>query len=175
MQPAWDIGSINTDRQHTLPHYGCGDDPQQQSQKDGWNEDFARQRLSSGATWDGSGVNFAIFSEHATKVELCLFDSVKAAREVQRVILPEQTDLIWHAYLPDIQPGQLYGYRVHGPYGPQGGHRFNPHKIVLDPYAKVIGRDLSWCDEMFGYTIGDPNADLLSTGAIMPPLLPWLP
>jgi len=113
-----------------------------------------------GATPDDDGVNFAIFSEHATKVELCLFDSPGDRHETHRVTLPEQTDLVWHGYVPHVSIGQLYGYRVHGPYDPSQGHRFNPHKIVLDPYAKVIGRDLRWCDEMFGYTIGSPDQDL---------------
>lgn len=113
-----------------------------------------------GATWDGSGVNFAIFSENATKVELCLFESAEADRESQRIPLPEQTDFVWHGYVPDIQPGQLYGYRVHGPYAPRDGHRFNPNKVLLDPYAKLIGRDIRWRDEMFGYRIGDAEEDL---------------
>ncbi|MGO9463465.1 MAG: glycogen debranching protein GlgX [Isosphaeraceae bacterium] len=118
------------------------------------------QPYPRGATWDGAGTNFALFSENATKVELCLFDSPDAQRESQRVTLPEQTDLVWHGYLPDVLPGQLYGYRVHGPYEPASGHRFNPHKIVLDPYAKAIGRDLRWDDVLFGYRIGDPAGDL---------------
>jgi isoamylase len=113
-----------------------------------------------GATWDGAGVNFALFSEHATKVELCLFDSAEATKENQRIALPEQTDQVWHGYLPGVQPEQLYGYRVTGPFEPQNGHRFNPNKIVLDPYAKAIGRDLRWDDTLFGYKIGDPQADL---------------
>src|SRR5919197_2157452 len=113
-----------------------------------------------GATWDGAGVNFALFSEHATKVELCLFESADAAQATHRIPLPEHTDQVWHAYLPDIMPGQLYGYRVHGPYEPAKGHRFNPNKIVLDPYAKALGRDLRWDDSLFGYKIGDPDADL---------------
>ena len=113
-----------------------------------------------GATWDGGGVNFAIFSEHATKVELCLFDSPDAQQESHRIKLPEQTDMAWHGYLPDVHPGQLYGYRVHGPYEPDEGHRFNPHKVLLDPYAKAIGRDLRWGDEMFGYRLGDDDEDL---------------
>jgi glycogen operon protein len=113
-----------------------------------------------GATWDGAGVNFALFAEHAHKVELCLFESSEARTETQRITLPEQTDQVWHAYLPDVQPEQLYGYRVHGPYEPARGHRFNPSKIVLDPYAKAIGRDLCWDDALFGYRIGDPAADL---------------
>lgn len=113
-----------------------------------------------GATWDGSGVNFAIYSEHATRVELCLFDSVKDRSETHCIPLMEQTDLVWHCYVPDVKPGQLYGYRVHGPYAPKHGHRFNPHKIVLDPYAKAIGRDIRWSDAMFGYRIGHPDGDL---------------
>jgi maltooligosyltrehalose trehalohydrolase len=113
-----------------------------------------------GATWDGAGVNFAIFSEHATKVELCLFDSADAAAESQRIVLREQTDMVWHGYFPDLRPGQLYGYRVSGPYEPHHGHRFNPNKVVLDPYAKAIGRDVRWNDAMFGYRIGDPRTDL---------------
>ncbi len=113
-----------------------------------------------GATWDGGGVNFALFSEHATQVELCLFDSPDAPKESHRIKLPEQTDLAWHAYLPDLQPGQLYGYRVHGPYEPVGGHRFNPNKVLLDPYAKAIGRALHWGDEMFGYRLGEADEDL---------------
>jgi len=113
-----------------------------------------------GATWDGAGVNFALFSEHATKVELCLFDSVDAKKEVVRLPLRFQTDLVWHAYLPEVLPGQLYGYRVHGPYEPAKGHRFNPNKILLDPYAKSIGRDLRWDDAVFGYKVGDQAEDL---------------
>src|SRR5436853_1094669 len=112
-----------------------------------------------GATWDGAGVNFALFSQHATKVELCLFDAVEGGNET-RITLPEQTEQVFHAYLPDAHPGQLYGYRVHGPYEPAKGHRFNPNKIVLDPYAKAIGRDLTWDDSLFGYKIGDQAGDV---------------
>jgi isoamylase len=113
-----------------------------------------------GATWDGKGVNFALFSEHATKVELCLFDSVDAEQATHCISMPEYTDQVWHAYLPEVLPGQLYGYRVHGPCEPQQGQRFNPSKIVLDPYAKALGRDVRWADELFAYRIGDPEADL---------------
>jgi isoamylase len=113
-----------------------------------------------GATWDGKGVNFALFSEHATKVELCLFDAADAAKEAHCLPLPEYTDHVWHGYLPDVLPGQLYGYRVHGPYEPQHGHRFNPHQVVLDPYARLIGRDVQWADECFAYRLGDPEGDL---------------
>jgi glycogen operon protein len=93
-------------------------------------------------------------------VELCLFDSVEAREETVCVPLKEQTDLVWHCYLPDVRPGQLYGYRVHGPYAPQQGHRFNPNKVLLDPYAKAVGRDIRWSDTMFGYCVGDPGEDL---------------
>jgi isoamylase len=117
-----------------------------------------------GATWDGAGVNFALFSEHATRVDLCLFESPQATRESQRFTLPEQTHQVWHVYLPDIVPHQLYGYRVYGPYDPGNGHRFNHHKVLLDPYAKAIGRNLQWGDELFGYRIGDPLEDLSFDG-----------
>jgi glycogen operon protein len=113
-----------------------------------------------GATWDGKGVNFALFSEHATQVELCLFDAVDAEQAAHCITMPQHTDQVWHAYLPEVLPGQLYGYRVHGPFEPQQGHRFNPSKIVLDPYARSIGRDVRWADELFAYRLGDPEADL---------------
>ncbi len=112
-----------------------------------------------GATWDGAGVNFALFSEHATKVELCLFDAPEGTSESERIALPERTEQVWHSYLPDVRPEQLYGYRIHGPYEPQNGHRYNPNKIVLDPYAKAVGRDLRWDDSLFGYKVGDAAAD----------------
>ena len=107
-----------------------------------------------GATWDGAGVNFALFAEHATKVELCLFDSHEAGAESKCIKLPEYTDMVWHGYFPDVEPGQLYGYRVYGPYDPAKGHRFNHNKVVLDPYAKAIGRDVRWDDSLFGYKVG---------------------
>src|SRR5688572_1528246 len=113
-----------------------------------------------GATWTGLGVNFAIFSAHATRVELGLFDSPDATAPFACVPLPEHTDMVWHGHLPDVRPGQLYGYRVHGPYEPRAGHRFNPHKIVMDPYAKSIGRAVRWDDAMFGYRLGDAAGDL---------------
>ena len=118
---------------------------------------WSGQPYPLGATWDGAGVNFALFSEHATKVELCLFDRRDSTRETHRIALPEQTEFVWHGYLPDAHPGQLYGYRVYGPYEPQHGHRFNPNKVALDPYAKAIGRDLKWDDSLFGYKLGDPE------------------
>ena len=113
-----------------------------------------------GATWTGLGVNFAIVSAHATRVDLCLFDSAEATRPSTCVPLPEHTDMVWHGYLPDIRPGQLYGYRVHGPYDPSQGQRFNPNKVVIDPYAKSVGRIVRWDDSMFGYVIGDAQSDL---------------
>ena len=123
-----------------------------------------------GATWDGAGVNFALFSEHAAKVELCLFDSPDAPEEAERVTLPEQTDMIWHGYLPDLRPGQVYGYRVHGPYDPSQGMRFNLNKVLLDPYAKAIGRNLRWDDALFGYAIGrdDLSFDERDSAAVAP-------
>jgi isoamylase len=113
-----------------------------------------------GANWDGSGVNFALFSENATGVELCLFDGENRSRETKRIRVTEQTDQVWHVYLPEARPGQLYGYRVHGPYSPSDGHRFNPAKLLLDPYAKSIAGPIRWSDALFGYTIGHPEADL---------------
>jgi isoamylase len=113
-----------------------------------------------GATWDGSGTNFALASESATGVELCLFDGDDPARESRRVTLSERTDFVWHAYLPDVGPGQLYGYRVHGPYRPAAGLRFNPGKLLLDPYARAIDGTLRWDDANFGYRVGHKKADL---------------
>jgi len=112
-----------------------------------------------GATWDGEGVNFALFSEHAAAVELCLFDQA-GRRELHRVRVKEQTDQVWHCYLPEARPGLIYGYRVHGPYEPNKGLRFNPHKLLLDAYAKQIVGDLKWSDSHFGYRIDSKNADL---------------
>jgi isoamylase len=113
-----------------------------------------------GATWDGEGVNFALFSENATKVDLCLFDPSDPDHETIRLPVEERTDQIWHVYLPEARPGQLYGYRVHGPYDPPAGHRFNPHKLLMDPYAKALSGRIEWSDAMFGYRLGDPDADL---------------
>ena len=112
-----------------------------------------------GAVWDGEGVNFAIFSEHAEKVDLCLFDK-SGRRELHCVSLREQTDQVWHCYLPEARPGLLYGYRVHGPYDPANGLRFNHHKLLLDPYAKQIHGELKWSDSHFGYRVGHKQEDL---------------
>ncbi|HEV8714375.1 MAG TPA: glycogen debranching protein GlgX [Candidatus Binatia bacterium] len=114
-----------------------------------------------GATWDGAGVNFSLFSENATAVELCLFGGAEGSRELARIPLSECTAQVWHAYLPEVRPGQLYGYRVHGPYAPAEGQRFNPHKLLLDPYAKATSGTVQWSDALFGYTIGHPDADLV--------------
>ncbi len=112
-----------------------------------------------GATWDGRGVNFALFSAHAEKVELCLFDRA-GLQEEARIELPEYTDEVWHGYLPEARPDLLYGYRVYGPYDPAAGHRFNHNKLLLDPYARALHGHLRWNDVVFGYRIGSPREDL---------------
>ena len=112
-----------------------------------------------GANWDGKGINFALFSAHATKVELCLFEA-DGSTEIERIELPEYTDEVWHVYVHDLGPGTVYGYRVYGPYEPENGHRFNPNKLLLDPYAKAHVGELKWAPEVFGYTLGHPDQDL---------------
>ncbi len=112
-----------------------------------------------GGSWDGRGTNFALFSANAQKVELCLFDS-QGRREIERIELPERTEDVWHGYLNDVSPGQLYGYRVHGPYAPEQGHRFNPNKLLLDPYARRLAGRLVWSDAHFGYRTGSAREDL---------------
>jgi isoamylase len=113
-----------------------------------------------GATWDGTGVNFALFSEHATGVELCLFREPDDTAEAARIQLVERTDQVWHCYLPDARPGQYYGYRVHGPYDPANGFRFNPAKLLIDPYAKAITGAIKWSNDLFAYKVGGKHADL---------------
>ena len=145
-----------------------------------------------GATWDGEGVNFALYSEHAEKVELCLFD-ILGRRETVRIPLPEQTDMVWHGYLPEVRPGQLYGYRAYGPYAPEQGDRFNPNKLLLDPYGKQIQGTIHWSDAHFAYKVGHKQEDLsfdrrdnaagmpknrvidsaFTWGADAPPNIPW--
>jgi isoamylase len=145
-----------------------------------------------GATWDGLGVNFAVFSANASSIELCLFDP-SGRREISRLALPECTDEVWHGYLPDAKLGQLYGYRAHGPYEPRAGFRFNPNKLLLDPYARQLHGDLMWSDALFGYRVGSNRGDLtfdrrdsaraMPKGVIVddsfnwgddrPPLVPW--
>jgi glycogen operon protein len=135
-----------------------------------------------GATWDGSGVNFAVFSEHATGVQLCLFDDADATMESLCIPLTERTNRVWHGYLPDVRPGQLYGYRVHGAWDPNNGHRFNAAKILLDPYARVISRQMRWHPSLFAYqqgTAGDGPPDLSDSapyaplGAVLDPAFTW--
>ena len=124
-----------------------------------------------GATWDGGGTNFALFSEHAEKIELCLFDPADPQREIGRRRLLEKTNHVFHGYLPEAKPGTLYGYRVHGPWQPEAGHRFNPNKLLLDPYAKAINGGFKWAAEMFGYRVGgheDFDMDDRDSSALMP-------
>jgi isoamylase len=113
-----------------------------------------------GATWDGEGVNFALFSENARGVQLCLFDDATAGTPTATITMSERTDNVWHVYLPDVRPGALYGYRVDGPYEPESGHRFNASKLLIDPYAKAVSGPIRWSDDLFGYTIGDEQEDL---------------
>ncbi|MDQ3237102.1 MAG: glycogen debranching enzyme GlgX, partial [Actinomycetota bacterium] len=143
-----------------------------------------------GATWDGEGVNFALFSENAEAVDLCLFDP--SGNELERIRIPEHTDQIWHCYLPEGRPGLLYGYRVHGPYDPENGHRFNPNKLLLDPYTKATVGPLDWSTHHFGYKFsgdedfsmsemdnaaGMPKCRVVDTaftwGDDRPPKIPW--
>jgi isoamylase len=123
------------------------------------NEVWPGRPQPRGALWDGEGVNFALFSEHAEAVELCVFDAT-GRRELQRVPLRARTDQVFHCYLPEARPGMLYGYRVHGPYRPEDGHRFNPHKLLLDPYARNVAGALRWSDALYGYTVGHRRGDL---------------
>jgi isoamylase len=113
-----------------------------------------------GASWDGEGVNFALFSEHAQAVRLELFEDPRSGAPSTVIPLTETTDQVWHVYLPDVRPGALYGYRVDGPYDPDAGHRFNPNKLLIDPYAKAVSGPIDWSDDLFGYTVGDPAEDL---------------
>lgn len=121
---------------------------------------FPGEPYPLGATWDGKGVNFALYSENATGVELCLFDSAEAESEHVKIQIREVSHHVWHVYVPGLKPGQLYGYRVHGPYEPTVGLRFNPNKLLIDPYAKAISGTVQWHDALFGYNIGDPEEDL---------------
>jgi glycogen operon protein len=140
------------------------------------------QPFPLGATWDGKGANFAIFSSAAEKVELCLFDAT-GQRELERITLPEYSNYVWHGYLRDVRPGLRYGYRVYGPYDPQNGDRFNPHKLLIDPYAKLLSGKLTWSDAHFGYRIGSPREDLaldrrdnargMPKGVLIDPAFTW--
>ena len=133
-----------------------------------------------GATWTGLGVNFALFSANATKVELCLFDDT-GETEIERIALPEYTNEIWHGFLPNARPGTIYGYRVHGPYEPENGHRFNPNKLVLDPYAKAVVGQITWAPELYGYIMGEEDttfdtrdsAPFMVKGRVIDPAFTW--
>src|SRR5215212_4681326 len=127
--------------------------------------------LPLGATWDGRGVNFALFSAHATAVELCLFERT-GRRVTDRIRLPRCTDQIWHGHIEGLSPGQLYGYRVHGPYEPQRGHRFNPHKLLIDPYARQVFGRIRWHDALFGYRLGAQRGDLTVDRRDSAPMIP---
>src|SRR5215217_2351808 len=130
-----------------------------------------------GATFDGQGTNFALFSEGADSVELCLFEEDGTE---QRVELTEVDAFVWHGYLPSVQPGQLYGYRVHGPFDPEQGKRFNPNKLLLDPYAKAVAGSIDWGQSLFGYDFGDPDsrndedsAAAMAKGVVINPFFEW--
>ncbi len=122
-------------------------------------EVLAGDNTRLGAHFDGDGTNFALFSAHAERVELCLFDEESGA-EIERITLPEYTDEIWHGYLPGVRPGTLYGYRVHGPYDPENGHRFNPNKLLIDPYARDLAGEVQWSPAHFGYVLDAEDKDL---------------
>lgn len=125
-----------------------------------------------GATWDGKGVNFALYADHATCVELCLFNSTEDEKEAVRIPLPERSHQIWHGYVPDLKPGQLYGYRVHGPYAPLEGHRFNPMKLLIDPYARAIAGTVQGHAALCGYEPGHPDEDLSYSTVDSAPYIP---
>src|SRR5437764_13231539 len=112
-----------------------------------------------GATWDGTGVNFALYSEKAAAVELCLFEN--GGSDVSEVVpIHESTGYVWHCYIPGVKLGQLYGYRVHGAYEPEHGDRFNPNKLLIDPYARALAGTVNWNAPVFGYKLGDPADDM---------------
>lgn len=125
-----------------------------------------------GAIWDGNGVNFALYADNATAVELCLFASTEDEKEFAKIKLLERTHHVWHAYLDGAKPGLLYGYRVHGPFEPQNGHRYNPNKLLIDPYAKAVAGTIAWNDGLFGYNIGDPEEDLSFSEIDSAPFIP---
>jgi glycogen operon protein len=135
-----------------------------------------------GAVWDGHGTNFALFSEHAEAVDLCLFDSARDAEAAATIVLRERTNFVWHAYLPDVRPRQLYAYRVHGPYLPGEGHRFNAAKLLIDPYARAITGPVRWSDALCGYAPDAPDGDVpdprdsaasMPRGVVVDGSFPW--
>ncbi|RNI27535.1 glycogen debranching enzyme GlgX [Rufibacter immobilis] len=125
-----------------------------------------------GATWDGKGVNFALYARHAEKVELCLFSTTEDDVETARIKMTERTHEVWHTYIPELEPGQLYGFRVHGPYEPENGHRFNHHKLLIDPYAKAIAGTINWHESLFGYQFGNEDEDLSFSEMDSAPYIP---
>ena len=125
-----------------------------------------------GAHWNGEGVNFALYADNATGVTLCLFNNINDESESQQIKLVERTHHVWHVYVEGLEPGQLYGYRVHGPYDPIQGHRFNPSKLLIDPYAKSIAGTIDWSDALFGYEIGHPDEDLSYSEIDSAPYIP---
>ena len=125
-----------------------------------------------GATWDGEGVNFTLYSEYATLVELCLFKNPIDELETTKIAITEQTDYIWHIYVPGLKPGQLYGFRVSGPYEPENGHRYNPNKLLIDPYAKAISGTIEWDNALYGYEVGNPDADMSFSTTDSAPFIP---
>ncbi|HEY0053980.1 MAG TPA: glycogen debranching protein GlgX [Pedobacter sp.] len=133
---------------------------------------FPGEPYPLGATWDGQGVNFALYADHSTRVELCLFYDVDDETEYARIKLIERSHQVWHAYLPDAKPGQLYGYRVYGPYEPENGHRYNPNKLLIDPYAKAIAGIINWHDALFSYEVGHPDGDLSFSETDSAPFVP---
>jgi isoamylase len=125
-----------------------------------------------GASWDGKGVNFALYADNATGIELCLFNNKNDEKETDKIKLTERTHQIWHCYLPDVGPGQLYGYRAYGPYEPENGHRYNPNKLLIDPYAKAISGVIDWHDSLFGYELGHEDEDLSYSSTDSAPFVP---
>ncbi|MGI5836231.1 MAG: glycogen debranching protein GlgX [Chloroflexota bacterium] len=136
-----------------------------------------------GATWDGEGVNFTLYSENATRVDLCLFDDPDSPDESERITLPEVTAFVWHGYVPSLRPGQLYGYRVYGPFAPEEGYRFNPSKLLIDPYAKALAGSVNWEAPLYGFPPGSDGQDLqlddrddawgMPKGVVIDPSFDW--
>jgi glycogen operon protein len=124
-----------------------------------------------GATWDGEGVNFALYAENATAIYICLFRP-NEENEYETIVVKERTNHVWHAYIPGLKPGQLYGYRVDGPYLPGEGQRFNLNKLLIDPYAKALSGTITWHDSLFGYQIGHPDGDLSFSESDSAPFIP---
>lgn len=137
-----------------------------------YNELYPGTPYPLGTSYDGKGVNFALYTENATRVDLCLFDKDQLNKENQRISLKERTHDVWHVYIPGIKPGQLYGYRVHGPYEPENGQRFNPNKLLIDPYAKAISDKIEWDDSLFGYQTGHEDEDLSFSDSDSAPYMP---